>query len=147
MDHRAVFRLAPDGSGPTMVADDFEGPNGIAFSPDESLLYINDIRRRHIRVFEVQKDGTLANGRLFYEDHGTERGSPDGMKVDSEGNVYVRASGGVHIIDPTGQLLGRIRIPEMTNLAWGEADWRTLFITGRNNIYRVRLNIPGVPVW
>ena len=129
------------------MVDDFEAPNGIAFSPDESLLYVNDTRRRHIRVFDVKADGTLAAGRMFYEDQGTERGNPDGMKVDVEGNVYVRASGGVHIIDPAGQLLGRIRVPEMTNLAWGESDWRTLFITGRQHIYRIRLNIPGVAVW
>jgi gluconolactonase len=146
-DHKPVLRLAPDGAGPTSVVDDFEGPNGIAFSPDESVLYIIDIRRRHIRAFDVQQDGTLANSRVFYEDQQKERGNPDGMKVDVEGNVYVRAAGGVQIIDPNGQLLGRIRIPEMTNLAWGEDDWRTLFITGRDNIYRVRLNIPGVPVW
>jgi gluconolactonase len=146
-DLKPVLRLAPDGSGPTSVVDDFEAPNGIAFSPDESLLYINDTRRRHIRVFDVNADGTLGNGRLFYSDPGTERGNCDGMKVDVEGNVYVRASGGVHIIDPAGQLLGRIRIPEMTNVAWGEDDWRALFITGRQHIYRVRLNIPGVPVW
>jgi len=146
-DLKPILRLGPDGSGPTSVVDDFEGPNGIAFSPDESLLYINDIRRRHIRVFDVLKDGTLANGRMFYEDKQTERGSPDGMKVDMEGNVYLRASGGVEIVDPSGQLLGRIRIPEMTNIAWGDEDWRSLFITGRENIYRVRLNIPGVPVW
>lgn len=146
MDFRAVFRLAPDGSGPTVVVRDFEGPNGIAFSPDESLLYINDIRRRHIRVFEVQADGTLVNGRVFYEDKGTEHGSPDGMKVDIEGNVYCRASGGIHVIDPAGRLLGRIRIPDMSNQGWGDADWRTLYIAGRNNMYRVRLDIPGVPV-
>lgn len=145
-DLKPILRLAPDGSGPRSVVDDFEGPNGIAFSPDESLLYINDIRRRHIRVFDVQVDGTLANGRLFYEDQQKDRGNPDGMKVDSEGNVYLRASGGVEIVGPNGRLLGRIRIPEMTNIAWGDADWRTLFITGRDNIYRVRLNIPGIPV-
>lgn len=146
MDHRAVFRLAPDGSGPTIVADDFEGPNGIAFSPDESLLYINDIRRRHIRVFDVRPDGTIANGRIFYEDRGKEHGNPDGMKVDVEENVYCRASGGVHVIDPEGHLLGRIRVPDMSNHGWGDPDWRTLYIAGRDNMYRVRLNIPGIPV-
>jgi gluconolactonase len=146
-DLKPVLRLSADGSEPISMVDDFEAPNGIAFSPDESLLYVNDTRRRHIRVFGVRLDGTLDGGRIFYQDQQQERGNCDGMKVDVEGNVYVRASRGVHIIDPAGQLLGRIRVPEMTNLAWGEANWRTLFITGRQNIYRVRLNIPGVPVW
>lgn len=146
MDYKAVFRIAADGSGPTIVADDFEGPNGIAFSPDESLLYLNDIRRRHIRVFEVQPDGLVANGRIFYEDHGSEHGRPDGLKVDIEGNVYCSSSGGVHVIDPKGNLLGRIRVPAMNNHGWGDGDWRTLYIAGRSNMYRIRLNIPGVAV-
>lgn len=84
-DLKPILRLLPDGSGPTCMVDDFEGPNGIAFSPDESLLYINDIRRRHIRVFDVQQDGTLGTGRMFYEDQQKERGGPDGMKVDHRG--------------------------------------------------------------
>jgi gluconolactonase len=97
-------------------------------------------------VFEVQPDGSLANGRVFYVDQGADPGNPDGMKVDSAGNVYCTASGGVHVISPHGQLLGRIRLPTVTNLAWGDADWRTLYVTGRSEVYRLRLSIPGVSV-
>lgn len=146
LDFKAVFRLSPDGSVLIPVVADFESPNGLAFSPDEKLLYANDTRRRHIRVWDVQSDGSLTNGRVFYEDMGTERGNPDGMKVDVEGNVYCRASGGIHVIDPAGKLLGRILIPDISNMAWGDPDWRTLYITGHHDIYRLGLNIPGVPV-
>ena len=146
LDYKAVFRLSPDGSTITPVVDDFEAPNGLAFSPDESLLYINDTRRRHIRVFDVRADGTITNGRVFYEAKGDEPGNPDGMKVDVEGNVYCTGSGGIHIMDPDGKLLGRIRLNMVSNMAWGDADWRTLYITRRPEVHRVRLNIPGAPV-
>ena len=145
LDFCPVFRLSPDGSTVTAVADDFESNNGLCFSPDESLLYVNDTRRRHIRVFDVQTDGGLRNGRIFYE-LGEEPGNPDGMKADMEGNIYCKASGGVHVIDPKGNLLGRIKLSNFSNMAWGDADWKTLYITGRSDLYRVRLNIPGVPV-
>jgi len=144
LDFRAVFHLAPDGLTITPVTIEVPGCNGLAFSPDESLLYVNG--RRQIKVFDVQPDGSLKNGRLFYEDEGKEHGQADGMKVDVEGNVYCRSSGGIHVIDPRGNLLGRIRIPDMSNLGWGDADWKTMYIAGRSNIYRTRLNIPGVPV-
>jgi gluconolactonase len=128
------------------VVTDFANPNGLAFSPDESLLYINDTTRRHIRVFDVQPDGSLANGRLFYQDEGSEPGNPDGMKVDQEGNVYCTGSGGIHVVAPSGKLLGVIKLHPITNMAWGDADWRTLYVTGRAEFYRIRLGIPGVPV-
>ena len=143
---QGVYRLSPDGADLTLIADDFEGPNGLCFSPDESLLYINDTPRRHIRVFDVQPDGSVKNGRIFYEDKHVEPGVPDGMKVDVEGNVYCTGSAGIHVIDPAGNLLGRIKVPDLVaNHAWGEADWRSLYITARASVYRVRLNIPGVP--
>ncbi|MFQ5873150.1 MAG: SMP-30/gluconolactonase/LRE family protein [Dehalococcoidia bacterium] len=147
LDFHPIFRLSPDGSTLTSVVDDFESPNGLTFSPDESLLYINDTARRHIRVFDVQADGTLSNGRLFYEAKGDEPGVPDGMKVDMDGNVYCTGPAGVHVIDPRGNLLGRLKIPEhVSNMAWGDADWQSLYITARSNVYRVRLGIPGIPV-
>jgi gluconolactonase len=155
LEFAAVFRLSPDEQTLTAVADDFENPNGLAFSPDESLLYVNDTSRRHIRVFDVQPDGSLAHGRVFYTDTGDEPGGPDGMKVDREGNVYCTGSGGIHVMSPAGKLLGRIKLHPVTNFAWGDADWRTLYITGRSDqrpprartdVYRVRLGIPGVPV-
>ncbi len=146
LDFQGVFRLSPDGQNLTVLVDDFANPNGLAFSPDESLLYVNDTARRHIRVFDVQPDGSLRNGRLFYEDQGTEPGNPDGMKVDVEGDVYCTGSGGIHVVDPRGNLLGRLRLHPITNLAWGDADWRTLYVTGRADLFRVRLNVAGVPV-
>jgi gluconolactonase len=146
LEFSAVFRLSPDGTTVTPVIEDCVNPNGLAFSPDESLLYVNDTTQRHIRVFDVQPDGSLQNGRVFYEDQGSEPGNPDGMKVDVEGNVYCTGSGGIHVLDPTGQLLGVIKLHPITNMAWGDADWKTLYVTGRAEIYRIRLNIPGVPV-
>lgn len=146
LDFTGVFRLSPDGSDLTLVVADFESPNGLTFSPDEKLLYVNDTRWRHIRAFDVQPDGTLTNGRVFYEDNGKDRGNPDGMKVDVEGNIYCRASGGIHIISPAGKHLGRIKIPEFSNLGWGDADWRTMYVAARGDILRLRLKIPGVPV-
>ena len=142
---QGVFRLGPDGTL-SVVADDFANPNGLAFSPDEARLYVNDTTRRHIRVFDVQPDGSLRNGRVFYEDHGSEPGNPDGMKVDMAGNVYCTGSGGIHVISPEGRLLGRLRLHPITNMAWGDADWRTLYVTGRADLYRVRLEVAGVPV-
>jgi gluconolactonase len=145
LDFCPVFRLSPDGSTLTAAADDFESNNGLAFSPDESLLYVNDTRRRHIRVFDVQPGGGLRNGRVFYEME-KEGAGPDGMKVDREGNLYCTGPGGIHVIAPKGNLLGRIKLSHISNMAWGDADWKTLYVTGHSDIYRIRLNIPGVPV-
>ncbi|HWP60178.1 MAG TPA: SMP-30/gluconolactonase/LRE family protein [Candidatus Acidoferrales bacterium] len=145
LDFCPVFRLLPDGSGPEVVADDFESNNGLAFSPDESLLYVNDTRRRDIRVYDVERDGSLKNGRLFYQME-KEGSGPDGMKVDIEGNVYARGPGGIHVIDPRGNLLGRIKLNDFSNMAWGDADWKTLYVTGHAEVYRMRLGIAGVPV-
>ncbi|MBI4321460.1 MAG: SMP-30/gluconolactonase/LRE family protein [Chloroflexi bacterium] len=146
LDFNAVFHLSPDGSTLTPVIMDEASANGLALSPDESLLYVNYSLARNIRVFDVQPDGTVRNGRLFYQDTGREPGIPDGMKVDIEGNIYCRASGGIQVIDSSGRLLGRLKQSGVSNLAWGDADWRTLYITGHSDVYRIRLNIPGVPV-
>jgi len=146
LDVEPVFRLSPDGSNLMPVADGFASPNGLAFSPDESILYVNDIARRHIYAFDVQPDGSLANRRLFYEAKGDERGAPDGMKVDQEGNVYCTGPGGIHVIDRNGQKLGRIRLTLPTNMCFGEDDWQTFFVTTRSAVYRFRLSVPGVPV-
>ena len=141
-----VYRVGPDGAI-TLLVDDFERPNGLAFSPDESVLYIDDSRRRHIRAFDVQPDGTLTNGRIFADMESPDQGSPDGMKVDREGNVYCTGPGGIWVFTPQGELLGRIIPPEQpANLAWGDADWQTLYITARTSVYRIRTLVPGIPV-
>jgi gluconolactonase len=148
LDVQGVYRLAPDGSAVDLVIPDCTYPNGLAFSPDELLLYVNDTREAAIKVYDVRADGSLGNGRLFHRMSGDEPGVADGMKVDMQGNVYCTGPGGVHVIDPSGRLLGRIRIPgHATNLAWANEDWRTLYITSYSSLYRTRLGIPGVPVW
>jgi gluconolactonase len=147
LDFQGVFRLSPDGSRLTpMLQDDFGSPNGLAFSPDESILYVNDIQRRTIRAYDVQADGSLTEGRLFYEATGEGRKSPDGMKVDGEGNVYCTGPGGIHVVDRHGKLLGRILLAAANNMCFGEDDWKTFFVTETRATWRVRLNFPGVPV-
>jgi gluconolactonase len=145
-----VYRLTPDLGTLTLLIDDFVLPNGLAFSPDESVLYINDSRRRHIRAFDLLPNGTLAKqtDRVFADLRGDEPGVPDGMKVDVEGNVYCGGAGGLWIMDPRGTKLGRIvhGAPATTNLAFGGDDWKTLYFTSRNHLGSVNVNIPGMPV-
>ena len=144
---QGVYRLSADGKTLTLLIDDFDKPNGLAFSPDESLLYIDDTARVHIRVFDVQPDGTITNGRIFADLDSDAEGSVDGMKIDSEGNAYVTGPGGVSILDPAGKKLGIIEMPEVSaNVAWGEDDWKTLFITASSSVYKIKLNIPGIKV-
>ena len=141
-----VYRLAPDGEL-VLLADDFDRPNGLAFGPDEQVLYVNDTARGHIRAFDVSQEGGVSNGRVLIEMRGTEPGAPDGMKVDREGNIYCTGPGGFWIISPAGTCLARVRPPELpANLAWGDADFRSLYLTARTGLYRIRLNIPGVPL-
>ena len=139
-----VYRLAPDGKL-TLLVDDFVRPNGIVFSPDETKLYVNDSEKGHIRVFDVQPNGTLDRGRLFANlKPPSKKGAADGMKVDIKGNVYSTGPGGVWIFAPNGELLGIIETPEApANIAWGDRDYQTLYITARNGLYRIQLQIPG----
>ena len=160
LDFSGVFRVSPDLTTITLLVSDFILPNGLAFSPDESILYINDstgvMTRRddlfhsigHIRVFDVQADGALANGRVFCELRGERSGIPDGMKVDIEGNVYCTGPGGMWVMDSGGKHLGTILTgaEQTTNCAWGGEDWKTLFITTMDTVARIQLKIPGVPV-
>ena len=129
------------------MVDDFETPNGLCFSPDESLLYINDSTRAQVRVFDVQSDGTIANSRMFFDNigHGTvEEGMPDGMKCDELGNIYVSGPGGVWVITPKGEHLGIIKIPEVVgNLNWGGDDWKTLYVAACTSIYRIQMRVAG----
>jgi len=146
---QGVFRLDLENEKLTLLLKDFIGPNGLAFSPDESILYIVDSskERRHVRAFDVNPDGTLSNSRVFAEIRLEDRGPPDGMKVDIEGNLYVAAAGGIWIFSDEGENLGIIRTPEIpVNCAWGGDDWKSLFITARTSLYRVKLSIPGIKV-
>jgi gluconolactonase len=145
-----VYRLTPDLGTLTLLVDDMLIPNGIAFSPDESVLYVNDSQRRHIRAFDVAANGTLARAtdRVFADLGGPESGVPDGMKVDSAGNVYCGGSGGIYVLDPKGKKLGHIVHGESatTNIGFGGNDWKTLFFTTRSTLGSVNLKVPGTPV-
>jgi gluconolactonase len=147
LDFQGVYRLPASDGDLQLLADDFEQPNGLCFSPDESLLYVNDTPRAHVRLFDVQSDGTLANGRLFFEDIGRgviEEGVPDGMKCDERGNIYVTGPGGVWVISPEAEHLGMIEMPEnVHNLNWGGPDWRTLYLTCITSLYRVQMKVAG----
>jgi gluconolactonase len=150
LTHTGVYRVSPDLGTLTLLVSDFIVPNGLAFSPDESILYINDSRRGHIRAFEMAPNGTLAKqtDRVFADLRGAEPGVPDGMKVDVAGNVYCGGSGGLYILDPKGKKLGRIvhGQPATTNLGFGGDDWKTLFFTSRVHLGSVYLKIAGIPV-
>ena len=147
LDVQGVFRLSPDGKDVSLLVDDCNYPNGLVFSPDEKTFYVNETRLGLIRAFDFNSDGTVGPARIFYTLVGSEGGVADGMKVDIEGNVYCTGPGGVHIISPQGELLGRLRIPgHCTNMAFGEEDWCTLFVTTFNSVYRTRVKIPGIIV-
>ncbi|MFC1897747.1 SMP-30/gluconolactonase/LRE family protein [Chloroflexota bacterium] len=147
LDFNGVYRIAPDGEL-LLLMDDFEKPNGLAFSPDESILYVNDSARKHVRAFDVKEDGSLTKGRVLIEMEEPEPGGPDGMKVDSQGNIYCTGPGGIWVMAPGGKRLGRIAVPELpANFAWGDQDWKTLYITARSSIYCLQLIIPGIAVW
>jgi gluconolactonase len=145
-----VYRVSADLGTISLLSDSFIVPNGIAFSPDESLLYINDSRRGHIRAFELLPNGILAKqtDRVLVDLRGSEPGNPDGMKVDSAGNVYCGGTGGIWIVDPQGKKLGRIvhGQPATTNIAFGGDDWKTLYFTTRTTLGAVKLKIAGIPV-
>ena len=144
LDFCGVYRLNPANGEVTLLVDDFERPNGLCFNKSETQLLVNDTERLHIRIFDVQRDGTLANSRLFAETIGEGHSKPDGMKIDSEENVYCCGPGGFHVFDRAGDSLGIIQMPEhTTNFCFGDADMQSLYITASTSIYRIRTKIPG----
>jgi gluconolactonase len=139
---QGVYRVAPNGGEPRLVVDRhlFDQPNGLCFSPDERQLYINDTTQALIRVFDVEADGNLASPRVFASSIRSELepGLPDGMKCDQRGNVWVTAPGGVWVYSSNGDLIGKVRVPELVaNLAWGGPDFRTLYLTATHSVYAV----------
>jgi len=148
LDFQGVYRIAPEGGDPQLLIDDFLQPNGLCFTADEKKLYINDTEHAHIRVFDVQGDGTIANGRVVAEGIGSgtiEIGDlVDGMKLDERGNIYVTGSGGVCVFDPDGRQFGTIEVPEnVGNVNWGGPDWNWLFIPASTSMYRVKCKVSG----
>jgi gluconolactonase len=132
-----------------LVVSDLTRPNGIAFSPDEKYLYVNNSQPKKIWMrYRVKPDGTLTDAKLLYDATNDPRpGNPDGMKVDMEGNIYSAGPGGVWIFSPEGKPLGTILLPQrVSNVAWAGADRKTLYITATDTIYRVQLKIAGEPV-
>lgn len=139
-----VYRVAPDGS--IALVAECETPNGLALSPDERTLYVDNTRHTpYILAFDLAADGTATRRRIFADMCSTEQGgAPDGMKIDVEGNVYCTGAGGTWVFTPAGDLLGIIRLPEIpANLAFGGPDLRTLFFTARTSVYSIRVKVPG----
>jgi gluconolactonase len=145
LDFNSVF-MWKDGKL-TLVVKDMPATNGLAFSPDEKYLYVNGSRDNYVNRYEVLADGALANGKLFIDlaKDATERGITDGLRVDTKGNLYETGPGGVWIISPEGKHLGTIRAPEQsTNIGFGDADRKSLYIAARTSIYKIRVVTPGI---
>jgi gluconolactonase len=129
-----------------LVVKDLALPNGLAFSPDEKYLYVDNSAKKTIMRYDVAADDTLSSGKVF-ADMAAEKGggNPDGMKIDRKGNIYCTGPGGVLIYSPDGKYLGKISTPEVAaNLAWGDDGGKTLYVTARSSLYRIRLNVPGI---
>ncbi|MGD9997458.1 MAG: SMP-30/gluconolactonase/LRE family protein [Ilumatobacteraceae bacterium] len=149
---KAVFRVPHEGGEAQLVTgkDEFDQPNGLCFSPDESLMYVNDSPRAHVKVFDVADDGMLVNGRVFFDQMGggtIAEGSPDGMECDEFGNVWVTGPGGVWVISPEGERLGRIETPEVCgSLCWGGRDLKTLFLTTSTTVHSMPVLCTSAPL-
>lgn len=144
LDFQGVFRLDAKGQV-TLLTKELSQPNGLAFSPDGKQLYVDDSEKRTIWVYDFQPNGTLRNGRIFGEEPGGKGdGVPDGMRLDSLGNIYVTGPQGIWIWNSAGKHLGTIVLPEQpANLAWGDSDLETLYITATTSIYKIKANVPG----
>jgi gluconolactonase len=142
---QGVYRLDDKGNV-ELLTKDLSQPNGLAFSPDGKHFYVDDTKEKNIRVYDVARDGSLANGRIFGDEHpsGKHEGVPDGMRVDSSGNLFVVGPKGIWVWDDKGNHLGTIVLPEQpANLAWGDADYRTLYITANTSVYRLQMKTQG----
>ena len=139
MPFQGVYRIPPDSNEAELLVDDFVGPNGLALSPSEDILYVVDSERAHIRSFRIGAGWELSDGEVLAEIPSEGDEVPDGMKVDVQGNIYCTGKGGVWILTPEGEMLAHILVPETTaNLAWGDEDARTMYITANSGLYRLR---------
>jgi gluconolactonase len=144
LDYQGVYRFSPDSGELTLLADDFGQPNGLTFSVDESKLFVNDTDRGHIRMFDTNADGSVSGGGVWVEVTGDGAGALDGMKVDSQDNLYTTGPGGIHVFSMDGTDLGVIGLPEgPANFTWGDEDLRTLYVTATTSLYRTRVKVPG----
>ena len=147
LDYRGVYRIDPYVTL-TLLADDFDQPNGLCLSMDESKLFVNDTMRNHIRVFDITSNGSLINGNVWATLNGTEDGVADGMKIDNNQNLYSCGPGGIHVFNSDSTLLGIIKTPEhVANFIWGEKDLKTLFITASTSLYSIPVKTPGLPAF
>jgi gluconolactonase len=152
LDFQGVFRVPPGGGDCELVVPEgeFEQPNGLCFSPDESLLYVNDSPPGEVKVFPVNPDGSLGEGRLFFEGIGKGdigEGTPDGMKCDELGNLWCTGPQGVWVIDTAGELLGIVPTPEVVgNIVWGGEDLKTLLMTTSSLLLSVRTEVAAAPL-
>jgi gluconolactonase len=140
---KGVYRIAPAGQV-QLLTRDLDEPNGLAFSPDGAKFYVDDSTQRNIRVYDF-RNGALSNGRIFgTEPGGPKDGVPDGMKVDRQGNLYVVGPRGIWVWDAGGHHLGTIVVPEPpANLAWGDANYSTLYITATTSVYKISTRAHG----
>lgn len=144
LSHRGVYRLPPDGSGIQLLAADFDGPNGLALAPSGDRLYVDDTEGGHIRSFRIDEGWRLSGGEVLAELRGDGEGVLDGLKVDEDGALYCTGPGGIFVVHPSGAVLARIRVPEVAaNLAWGDADAMSLYMTASNKLYRLRTQVRG----
>jgi gluconolactonase len=146
LDPSAIYRIMADGSA-SHVAD-FEYPNGLAFSPDERVLYVANTRQAmYIHALDLDGAGNMVRRRIFADMSSDEKvGVPDGIKVDTEGRVYCTGPGGTWVFAPSGEKLGVIRTPEVpANLCFGGPDMKTLFFTAHTSVYSLRVKVPGLP--
>src|SRR5215471_433667 len=141
---QGVYRLDAKGDV-RLLTKKLSQPNGLAFSPDGKRLYVDDSEQRNIRVYDFHPDGTVRNGRIFGSEPGPPKsGVPDGIKVDTNGNLYITGPEGIWIWDPEGHHLGTIAMPEQpANLAWGDPDYGSLYITATKSVYRLRTKARG----
>jgi gluconolactonase len=136
----------PDRDKVQLIIKDLQRPNGIAFSPDEKVLYVADTAKKSWMSYPVNSDGSVGEGKVLLDCSADKTpGSPDGIRVDKKGNIYGAGPGGVWIISPEGKHLATIKVSEVVgNVAWGDADGKTLYITASTSIYRIKLSVAGV---